>query len=382
MNMLDYLRQQGNISFREQGLNEVDNLIFSTLVYLKFEKLRYDAERRSFSMQELFRLCEISAMDTSDTPCDPVKLLRAVAATKRYRDVQAHYYKSHYDVQKQIQFAAVTWQYDQDRYYIAFRGTDNTLTGWREDYNLAYLTQTPGQSAARDYINFVAEKIPNRSEAAASNNTAPTADLIIGGHSKGGNLAVYGAAFCREEIRNDRIAQVYSNDGPGFNSTIAESQNYLAILDKVLKIIPESSYVGILFSSKARRKIIVSSAKGKGQHNPYSWSVQGTEFEPADSRSFSSMLMDRTFSAWIDSLSPEEKQLIVDSLFDTLESTGAETLRELSSQKKDVLVSSIKTILAMGPDNRKQMLESFGKFINTSRKLIKKESDLIGKKRD
>ena len=348
MNMMDYLDWRGDITFQERELNEVDNLIFSTLVYLKMDGLISGDASVRLTIDELCQACEAAETDTSGTTCDPMKLLRKAASTDRFRNVTVCYYRSLYDAEEQVQFAAVTFKYAADKYYAAFRGTDNTITGWREDCNFSYALHTPGQTAAADYLSYVL---------AQTDGT-----FTAGGHSKGGNFAVYACAFCDKRSGNDRITKIYSNDGPGFNSEIADSENYMSILNILEKIIPESSIVGILLSSKARRKVITSTAKSVNQHNPYTWNVSGTHFTEADSRSIASIALDRTLSSWISSLDAHEKQLIIDSVFDALESSGAETMQELNSQKKETFFALLKAAVELDPEKRKEIAGAFGKF--------------------
>ncbi|MBQ9031266.1 MAG: DUF2974 domain-containing protein [Parasporobacterium sp.] len=360
MNMLDYLDWRGDLTFQERDLNEVDNLIFSTLAYLRMEGYISPDGRRSLTIGELRDACAAAGIDTSDTACDPMRLLQRAADTERFRPVQVCCYTSLSDSSQVVQFAAVTFRYGPDRSYIAFRGTDNTLVGWREDCNFSYLVQTPGQSAAAEYIRKVA---------------AMTEDLFfVGGHSKGGNFAVYGSAFCGEPVRSSRILQVYSNDGPGFNSDIAGSAEYLSILGKLVKIIPESSIVGILLSSRARRKVITSTAKGIAQHNPYSWNVQAAGFEEADGRNLSSLLLDSALSSWITSLEPRDKQLIIDTLFDALESSGAETVKDLGSQKTAVALSVLKAGLQVDPDRRREIAGTFRNIFTAGKDTLVSET--------
>ena len=247
MNFLDYLDWRGDIKFEERQLNEVDNLIFSTLAYTDMEGL---IGENGTTISELYMVI------------NPKLLLEKAAQSERYKNVLVKYYINKIDTERNLQFSAVTFEANKKISYIAYRGTDNTLAGWHEDCNMSYLPKTPGQFEAAEYLNRISEKSEH--------------DLIIGGHSKGGNFAVYAAAFCKNNIQ-ERILKVYSNDGPGFNSTIANSKEYLDIIPKTEHIITDSSIVGILLSSKSKRKVIKSSAMGFDQHNPYTWNVLSEE---------------------------------------------------------------------------------------------------------
>ena len=154
---------------------------------------------------------------------------------------------------------------------------------------------------------------------------------MVCGHSKGGNFAVYAAAFCAPQLR-ERIVKVYSDDGPGFHRSIADSEEYAAVLPKVQKLLPETSLVGILLTDRESRKVIRSEAKGLKQHDPLSWQVQGPAFVPADA-SFASVFMDETLERWIGGLEDEERATVVSAIFDSLDAAGVETLTELNSKR-------------------------------------------------
>ena len=356
MNMLDYLGWMGNVSFREKELNEVDNLIFSTIVYLKMEDLISADGSRTETIGELYKKCEELGTDTSHYACDPMKALKAAASSARFKDVRVKWYVSRFDTSRHMQFAAVTFVYDDEKAYVAFRGTDSTLTGWREDYYFCCQTETTGQKEAVQYLNLVAKLMKGT--------------FIVGGHSKGGNFAAYGSAFCDRQVRDSRITRIYSNDGPGFNSKIADSPEYRAILGKLIKIIPEFSIVGIMLSSRARRKVITSSARGKYQHDPYTWNVKGTEFETADGRSIASFLLDGAISSWIAALSARDKQRLIDALFDLLEATGADTLQEVKEQKLASFIAMLKAAAGMDLRKKGEIALSLGRVISAGKDRI------------
>ena len=284
-----------------------------------------------------------------------VKLFALAAESERFKDVNITEYVDIIDEEREMQFAAITFLLPDHTGVIAFRGTDNTLVGWHEDCNMSYLPKTAGQCEAANYLNEVSEKIK--------------CDFIVGGHSKGGNFAVYASAFCCSDIKS-RILKVYSNDGPGFNNTIANSQEYLSVIPKTEHIITDSSIVGILLSSKSKSKVIKSSAMGFEQHNPYTWNVFCTEFEKAEGLSQASIFMDTTTSRWIDSLSDESKKILIDSVFDSLESSGATTLNDISDKKWEVYNSVIKAITFMSSEKKNEIGQSIKKFFDVGREVI------------
>ena len=348
--MLDYLEWRGDIPFSAMPLNEVDNLIFSTLVYLKMDGL---IPPEGITVEELCRRCDQSGAEPSGLVNDPMPLLTAAAASKRFGEVVVMHFVNTVDAELQVQFAAVTYVYAEQQAYVAFRGTDNSIVGWREDFNLSFQSETPGQLQAAEYVTAIAQRF--------------SGELIVGGHSKGGNFAVYGAAFCDPSVR-ERIVRVYSNDGPGFNRAAASSPEYAAILSKTVKIIPEASTVGILLSSRIRRKVIRSTAKGTMQHDPYSWCVRGAVFEEADERSTSSLFMDSALNNWVSTLSDDELKVFVNTIFEVLEATGADTLKEISDNKFAAYNAIIKAAAGIDP-------QAMGVFMHSIRKLLASGKD-------
>lgn len=360
MNILDYIDWRGDLTFAQSAFNEVDNLILSTLTYLKMDRLVSEDGALAPTIGELRRLYARAGYDQSFQTSDPRRILERAASALRFRDVVVKWYVSKCDAAEQIQFAAVTYLLTDRLAYIAFRGTDNTIVGWREDCNFSFLAETPGQNEAARYVNRVAGETRE--------------DLIVGGHSKGGNFAVYGAAFCDRQVREGRIVKVYSNDGPGFNEEIAASPEYLSMLGKTLKILPDSSLVGILLSSREPRKIIRSDAKGLHQHVPYSWCVRGTAFEPADEQTAASLFMDDVLSRWVATLSAENKQILVSTVFDALEATGATTLSEISQNKFAAYTAMAKAIARIDPERRSDVAESLKKLFASGKNAVISET--------
>ena len=345
MNILDYIDWRGDITFRQKGLNEVDNLIFSVLAYLRMDGL---VPPEGVTVAGLYARCMRAGLQPTGLLNDALPLIAKAADCERFRDVTVKAYVNTVDAEKQIQFSAVTFTYDENKAYIAFRGTDNTIVGWREDLNLSFLSETPGQYEAAAYLNRAALSFDG--------------ELYVGGHSKGGNFAVYAAAFCDPAVR-ERIVKVYTNDGPGFNQSVASSENYAAVVSKVEKIIPESSLVGVLLSSQANRKLIKSSAKRAMQHDPYSWQVIGDHFETVEIRSDSGTFLDGTFNSWAASLSKNDLRTLADTVFGVLEATGAATFSEIKANKSTTYPAILKAVAQMDSGARGEMLEMLKKLL-------------------
>ena len=347
-NISDYLDWRGDITMEIDPFNEVDNLVLAELAYTDFggivpglnQKGQWitirEAHDRFFSM---YSEEEIMAKN-STTKVAPF-LMHKMVASARFQNLRLMNYVNEIDEENQTQFSVLSFLLDDDRVYVAFRGTDNTIVGWKEDFNMSFLYQTEGQIRAAQYLND------------CYGDTSY--ELLVGGHSKGGNFAVYASAFCQPAIR-DRITCVYSNDGPGFLKEITTQESYERIMPRVVSTIPESSIVGMLLENEMDHRVVKSSQTGAMQHDAMSWEVLGNHFVFAENLSESSVMLDRTLKNWIYGLSAEERKEFVNILFGTLQSTGATTLDELTANKFSMMTNISKNLSAM-PVEKQQVLK-------------------------
>ena len=348
-NMLDYIHWRGDLSFQQDPPNMVDNLIFSEIAYCDFLGIvPSPAEGGAVSLAGACDRYLSARLDQPELVNNPRPVLIAAAASPRFREVALSAFTDVVDAEKQVQFSALTFTLPSGTAYVAFRGTDTTITGWREDFNMSFLPETPGQQAAAAYLTEAARRtgLP----------------LVAGGHSKGGNLAVYAAAFAEPDLQ-EQIVTVCSNDGPGFNSKVADSPQYARIIPKVRLFLPESSLVGILMANQGQRYIVKSSARGAMQHDPYSWEVLGPSFIFADSLSASSLFMDETMRRWLDGLSDEEKQVFTEAIFGALE-------EERNSPGIDLHQTPANLVRAMTAGVRILTGEKQAEFRQTAQKLL------------
>lgn len=358
-NMVDYLQWRGDIPFSVDPFNEVDNLILSELVYIDFTGIvpplgSKEAVSISKACNQFFTMhAEDELMDrVSSTKVAPF-LMQDLIQSKRFSGMRLTGYVDEIDHEFQSQFAAVTYLLEDGTAFVAYRGTDNTIVGWKEDFNMSFLYQTHGQMRAAEYLTTQGGMMRRK--------------LRVGGHSKGGNFAVYASAFCDKRIKN-RILEVYSNDGPGFCSTIMSSEDYQEILPKVKSTIPESSIVGLLLENELEHKVVKSSLLGAMQHDLMSWEVLGNHYVLADGISESSMKLDKTLKSWVYSLEPSEREVFVNTLFYALSATGATTLDELKTGKLEVFNEVTKTLTGLTPEKQKAFKDVFSHLGRAIRK--------------
>lgn len=347
-NILDYIDWRGDLNLRDASFNEVDGLIMAELAYLDLGEILSEDPRPQMSLTEVCEHYLALGIDQSHGVNDPGPLLRKAAKCRRFGSLMLGGYINHIDPERELQLAALSIYWEDGSVCAAFRGTDDSIVGWREDFNFSFQDHTAGQTEAVAYLKRLGETFDG--------------PIRVCGHSKGGNFAVYAAAFCGSELRERRIQRIYANDAPGFRKELAKTLQIQSILGKTAVVIPESSLIGILLSTKKEKKIIRSSASGLEQHNPYTWQVLGPCFEAADSRSASSLFMDETLHRWLDELDDQQRADFVRAVFDAMESSGALTLHELKAEPVATANAILSAIRNMDPELQRSAFASLRKL--------------------
>ena len=354
MNLFDYLTWRSDVPLSVSPFNPVDSLILSELAYTDFEGvLPFDgaAVPLSEACEAYFSVHsreEVKARPgyTAPAPFLMDFLLRGA----RFRETALCFFESLTDYDDPTQFAALTCLLPDGTAFVSFRGTDGTVLGWKEDLILSYRSRTKGQLLAAEYLDRAA--------------AATDRPLLIGGHSKGGNLAIYAAAFCSPETQN-RIRQVYSNDGPGFRDELRGEASYLAVMPKCLSIIPDTSVIGLLLTNDCPRIVVESSAAGMVQHDGFTWQTGPTGFLPAE-LSRRGEYAEKTISAWVSRQDDETLRSMVDSLFQVLEAPGADSFHVLKSKKIRTAELMMAAARGLPKEKQKEFLSSMGQLLQSS----------------
>ena len=318
--VMDYLRWRGDLSFAQDGFNEVDDLVLCIISYLNFR--RFD-DLKTTDPARAVALPDVAARLTEEdeqlglSELDYIPLMRLAAETERFRTVRMFGFTHEWDEAKEMQFDAVSYLLPDDTLLVSFMGTDTSLVGWKEDFNMSFLTAVPAQERATAYTVEMAAACPDRK-------------LRIAGHSKGGNLAAWAAIHIPAQLQEQRLLDAYNNDGPGFSHDMVDSEAYRRVADKLHTYIPESSIVGVLLEHAEDYAVIDSSNRSIMQHEPMSWSVLGPRFVHLGQRSQMGKLSDDVLRQWIGSMTPQEREQFSDALFDVLSLSGkARTLDDL-----------------------------------------------------
>lgn len=362
--IIDYLEKYGDVSFLEKPFGDVDSLVLSQFSYLKFEGLVPGVEgKQPFLDVKVLKEREKEGNLFADERFekDNRALFAGILSGKRFGTLKLNYYVNEIDVEKEIQFSAVTFALEDGSFYVAFRGTDETIVGWKEDFNLAFSKPALGQLNSVKYLDYVGSLEKGR--------------LYTGGHSKGGNLAVYAAMNCKKEIQ-DRIVRIYSHDGPGFRPEILEKCGYEDVADRIVKTLPHSSLIGMLLESHENYQVIASRSFGLLQHNPFNWRVEDDHFLYVDDIYSGRKFIDRTLNEWILSMDDENIRAFVDTLFSVIEASEADNLidfaadwkksmsnvmaamKEVDEPTREIIKKIIRSLFEIASERAKQEIQS------------------------
>ena len=342
-NIVDYAMEADH-SLESSEFNAVDSLVLSKLAYLNFEGfVPGTADGASTPIRGILEAPDSDRLfrNVPDGKSNR-KLLTAFANSERFRDTRLAFYVNQIDSGSEKQFSAVTFLLPDDLAYVAFRGTDSSFVGWKEDFNMAFISPVPSQIEGVDYLDAISDRIPGA--------------VMTGGHSKGGNVAVYAAAQCKDSTQH-RIARVFSHDGPGFTDAFLRSAGYLAVRERIHKTLPQSSIVGMLLQNQEDYHVVRSSQIWLLQHNPLTWGIEGDDFQYVPSITKGATYRNRTLNQWMNSLDDQKREMFVSTLYQIIKATNAPTYYDLAGDWPRRAVSVLNAIKDVDDDTRKAMLQ-------------------------
>ena len=312
-NINDYLLWRGDIPISQKfKFNEIDSAILARFSYLVFFKIKMNDIETIESISE-----KMKDLDNDEFMYNGDKeLITFLGKSERFRNMQVTDYVRNNDKMAEKQFGAITIHISDSEMYISYIGTDSTIFGWKEDFNMGFMENVPCQIDGKKYTENVCEKYPNKK-------------IRIGGHSKGGNVAIYSAITAPENIQK-RIIKVYNYDGPGFNKNIINKYGNDSIISKIETYIPQDSVVGRLLNHKEKRTIILSVEKGILQHDIYSWQVLKDDFILLSQNTDISEDIDKTLTDWLEVTTNEQRKIVVDAIFELFYSTDSKTFGDMS----------------------------------------------------
>lgn len=314
MTILEYVK---NKKTKIDTTQHVDALLLALSIYFEFEKIPSFQEKLPLRFAELvsevahepFKLNEKSTFRKNH-----VYLMHALLENPIFANIQIVDFQCEAVEEIEKQFAAITYLIDETHLFIAFRGTDATMLGWKEDFNMTYSEYVPSQQSAKVYVNNILSQYP--------------LDAVISGHSKGGNMAVY-ATVKSDDMYLNQIKQVYNFDGPGFQTSFVESERYDDILALTKKYVPQFSFFGTLLNSSEPLFIVKSKSISLYQHDPYSWLIEDGHFLFAEEATPLSRQLSTSISTWLKDISNEQRSMVIDEIYKGLKQLNVKTTDDL-----------------------------------------------------
>ena len=320
-NLITYVQQYEAQTFQEKLVTDIDILVLTEIAYLPFDEIVSSSfeEKTAISLNQLGKEFEtIKEKEHKNNPFmitkERIQLLDVVSKSLRFKDVKVFGFMNDIDDELTKQFAAVCYQWEEESRWIIFRGTDESLTGWKEDFMMTYSDLIPAQTDAIEYLRKQAEFF--------------SGSLNISGHSKGGNLSLYASAMQEEDIQH-RIQQIYCWDAPGVHRSILNTEGYQRVVSKAKRYIPQDSIVGLMLESQVPYHIIESQGSGISQHSALMWNIEDDHFVELTELTRNSQLTDQTFKQWTEVVSDEDLKLFFDTFFELIFEMGVETVNDV-----------------------------------------------------
>ena len=364
-NLFDYVKWRGDLDFDRFPFNPVDNIIFSQLSYLPMDGIvPGTGEKGTVDIAAFSKLYAAKKLAGWQTPKEimvdgAAAVLNSVWAAPRYEDCGLWGYENSTCSGEEKQFSAfcaVTGKKRQaKKLIVVFRGTDMSLVGWKEDFNMSFTDSVPAQKEAVRYI-----------EKAAGRFAHP---LIVAGHSKGGNLAVFAAAFCNEAVQR-RIENVYSNDAPGFSAKVINSSGYAAVSGRIKAFVPQSSVVGMLFEHGVSSCVVKSCASGFMQHDLCTWGVEKDRLADGGELTHQSRIINGIIREWSGKINISQRQQFIEALYRILTCANINSFSDIGHDRAGAVRGIINEIKNTDTETKKLLGEIFGELFKTAGKNI------------
>ena len=356
--IIEYALMNAHKDFDALPFSKVDGLIFAQLAYLDFDT--FVPDRQLFARGITFsKIAEQEGFENlfplERTARKNLLLFNAIAYSKRYGKIRINYHENIFDSEMKVQFSATTFLLPNGDACVSFRGTDSTITGWRENFDMLYNDTVPAQILSVKYLNRIAAKIRG--------------NMTVVGHSKGGNLAIYSSVMCSPKTK-EKIIEIQSFDSPGFTEEFVTSQKYLETENKIVKFVPEESMIGMLLNNTDAFRIVKSEGEGIHQHDPFLWIVEDNDFVTGERIHTRAKFVNSTFKDWVGRFTPEQRELFVDAMFDIVEATNAqkaESFIDWSENLKGNTNLFFDTIKDLDPETRNFMLKVLGNIFPSAK---------------
>ena len=367
-NMLDYIKEFGHVSFEERAFSEIDALVLTELEYLPLEKVvPSDENGENFvtvkEIAEYMKEHKKQLFDENPMMMTPERheVSQIIADAPRFQSMKFFGVVSEWDKDTTKQFAAITVEVEPGVRLVIFRGTDDTLIGWKEDFLMTYSPLVAAQTDAKEYL--------------AKQASLWDGDLMVSGHSKGGNLALYAAATQEEDVQL-RIVDIFCFDSPGLYRSVLETKGYQNIVPLAMRYIPQDALVGLMLESEVPYVIVKSNAVGAMQHSAMTWGIEDGQFIKVDKLTKNSLLNDQTFKKWTESVSDEELELFWNVFFELLFTVGIETVNDVYGQFMHYVQEFLKAAGEMDEEKRELLTRVALLLVSTRFKVWRDSFDM------
>lgn len=351
-NIIDYIEWRGDLSFENSPINEIDDIIFSRFSYIPF---------KCIELKDIDTIGDIALkmkdLDIDNYLWDDDKVfLQKIGNCKRFKNIKVSDYIEIFDKAAEKQFAAITLWIQDSKKYISFRGTDSSLVGWKEDLNMGFRKDVPSQKEAVKYLDSIANKYKD--------------NLIVGGHSKGGNLAVYSAVFCKDNVK-DRIERVINADGPGFDNSVILTNNYKKMLNRIQTYIPQSSIVGRLLEHEEEYQVVKSVQKGIMQHDIYSWEIEPTKLIRIPTVTNNSEIFNGIVSDWLKNTTPKQRENFINVIYEIIMETQAQKTSDFRVETVKKIAIILNGYRNVSGEDKKEIEQMVKLLLESTFKILK-----------
>jgi hypothetical protein len=366
---IDYLQWRGDLSFSKDPFNDVDALILALLSYLPFKDIvpgfesnkeisLKDTAKQYFSKfsTNANKSSNINATASSSFNTQIEVLLKEAGSCPRFENIRLSRYEENTDFIVGRQFAAVTFNLHNSEHQkvIAFRGTDNSVVGWKEDFELAYMKQIPAHESACKYLERTIGIFSSQ--------------FIVCGHSKGGNLALYAGTHL-SAARQSRLAKIINFDGPGFDFSNVPKDPFLQYKHKIINYIPEESMVGLLLDSIGKRTVVSSAARFVFQHDAFNWKIERSKFVQG-SLTNNAKLLEQTLKTWLTEISLSEREMFLEVLFEMLGASEGTAIKSNPQESLQEINKIFKKYSGLDKESKKILTQVFESLSAEARRTL------------
>ena len=359
--MIDYVVDTKDLAWDVKPFCAVDSMVLCQLSYEDYGDVVSAPEkaRSSITLEKAVQLRGIRQMIQGTlVPPKNESLLFAVLDSARFKNLTLHAYVNDVDAESQKQFSAITFSLPTGTRYVAFRGTDASLIGWKEDFNMTFLTPVPSQVSASAYLETVAKALPG--------------PILVGGHSKGGNLAVYASMHCQPETQK-RLRSVFNHDGPGFKEEVLSEPGFDAIAGMLQTTLPKASVVGMLLQHDNRYRVVESTSIGILQHNLFTWGVEDGDLRYASQLSPQAVLFGKTLNAWLANLDEAQRERFVEYLFQIVGAANLSNLHDIRWSWRKAAKEAASVLKDIDAETKGFLAEIFSLLAETVKESLKED---------